>query len=175
MADKLPSPGPAPEGGEAVTLIRPAARPRVTNTLSASRVSGAKKASPKTAAKTLLPKTLPSKPLSTPKAKPSRAQLVGRVTAAIERELSHIETIIGGERVTPARRTEAERRVRTLASLARTLAELSRLRAAQREAKVRNDDAVPRNLDEFRATLERRLEQVVAARQDRSARENEPD
>ena len=97
------------------------------------------------------------------------------MTRAIERELSQIETIIAGQAATPARRTEAERRARTLASLARTLAEMSRLRAIQSEPKASDDDAVPRNLDEFRATLERRLEQAVAARQDKPDRGDEPD
>ncbi|RTL74212.1 MAG: hypothetical protein EKK36_10955, partial [Bradyrhizobiaceae bacterium] len=47
--------------------------------------------------------------------------LLKRVSSAIERELTQIEIIICGTHVHPRHRTEAERRARTLASLARTL------------------------------------------------------
>jgi hypothetical protein len=107
----------------------------------------------------------------TPEKAPARkraatpAQLVTRVTRAIERELSEIEDIVGGKR------TEADKRARTLASLARTLTEVTRLRSAANEAKPEHDDdAVPRDLDEFRETLERRLAQMAEQRQGESDR-----
>lgn len=90
------------------------------------------------------------------------AQLVARVTRAIESELSQIEDIMNGAKVSAAKRTEAEKRARTLASLSRTLAEVTRLRESAKEARADHDtDAVPRDLDEFRRTLERRLAQIV--------------
>jgi hypothetical protein len=89
--------------------------------------------------------------------------LIERVTRAIERELSLIEIIVGGNHLKPQQRTEAERRARTLASLARTLGEVTRLRASEQKVKPADDDAVPRDLDEFRRALSRRLEQLVAA------------
>lgn len=95
------------------------------------------------------------------------AVLIDRVTGSIERELTQIETIIGAHRVDPHRRTEAERRARTLASLARTLSELKRLGPQSGEGKVKpadDDDAVPRDLDEFRRELSRRLDQMVGRR-----------
>jgi hypothetical protein len=94
--------------------------------------------------------------------------LVQRVGDAIERELEKIERIIGGSRTPFLHRAETESRARVLASLARTLKEVTRLRAQERgaeddKAKVADDDAVPRDLDEFRRELSRRLEGMVAA------------
>lgn len=88
------------------------------------------------------------------------AVMLGRVSLAIERELTQIERIVGGIRTKPAERTEAERRARTLASLARTLREVMQLRAG--EEKKQDDDAVPRDISEFRRQLARRLEQLAA-------------
>lgn len=89
--------------------------------------------------------------------------LVERVTRSVERELSQIEVIIGGNHVNKDRRTEAERRARTLASLARTLNELRRLRTDEDKLKPRDDDR-PRDLDELRRTLSRRLDEMVRGR-----------
>lgn len=97
---------------------------------------------------------------------PPAISMVVRVSDAIERELSKIERIIGS-RMVPAQRIEAESRARVLASLARTLKEVMRLREQERGAgddttKAADDDAVPRDLDEFRRELSRRLEGLVA-------------
>ena len=87
--------------------------------------------------------------------------LLKRVSSDIERELTQIEIIICGSHVPPRHRTEAERRARTLASLARTLREVMLLR--DREEKNReDDDTVPRDLDEFRRQLAQRLDELVA-------------
>jgi hypothetical protein len=86
--------------------------------------------------------------------------MLGRVSIAIERELTQIERIVGGTRVKSELRTEAERRARTLASLARTLREVMQLRSG--EEKKQDDDAVPRDINEFRRRLARRLEQLAA-------------
>ncbi|HEV7602578.1 MAG TPA: hypothetical protein VGO49_20270 [Bradyrhizobium sp.] len=99
--------------------------------------------------------------------------LVERVTRAVERELSQIEVIVGGHHVRAAQRTEAERRARTLASLARTLTEVRRLRADEEKLKPQDDPDRPRDLDEFRRTLSRRLEQMVRGRTNLPAGENE--
>jgi hypothetical protein len=88
--------------------------------------------------------------------------LIDRVTHAIERELTQIELIVGGVKVKPAQRTEAERRARTLASLARTLTEVRKMRAEEQASRP-DDDAIPRDLDELRRALSRRLEQMVAS------------
>lgn len=83
--------------------------------------------------------------------------LIARVSRAIEHELAQIETIVGGRHVPRTQRSEAERRARTLASLARTLNEVKRLRAEEEKTKAADDDPVPRDLDEFRRELSRRL------------------
>ncbi len=96
------------------------------------------------------------------------AVLIERVSRAVERELLQIEVIVGGHHVPPRQRSEAERRARTLASLARTLGELKRLRAKEQRVKPDHDD-MPRDLDDFRRELSRRLEQVVRGRETVSA------
>lgn len=83
--------------------------------------------------------------------------LIARVSRAIEHELAQIETIVGGRHVPRTQRSEAERRARTLASLARTLNEVKRLRAEEEKPKAADDDPMPRDLDEFRRELSRRL------------------
>lgn len=88
--------------------------------------------------------------------------LIERVSRAIERELTQIEVIVGGQYVAPRQRTEAERRARTLASLARTLREVTTLRLSEKKEKREDDDAVPRDLNELRLALARRLDQLVA-------------
>lgn len=87
--------------------------------------------------------------------------LLKRVSSAIERELTQIEVIICGAHVQSRQRSEAERRARTLASLARTLREVMLLR--ERDEKNReDDDTVPRDLDELRRQLAQRLDELVA-------------
>jgi hypothetical protein len=99
---------------------------------------------------------------------PSAASLVARVGNAIERELRKIERIIGSSvRLHPSERIESESRARVLASLARTMKEVMRLREQERDAaddatKAADDDPIPRDLDEFRRELSRRLEGLVA-------------
>lgn len=113
-----------------------------------------------------------------PPDRPAAASMVGRVSDAIERELSKIELIIGS-RMIPAQRIEAESRARVLASLARTLKEVMRLREQERAGddiiKAADDDAVPRDLDEFRRELSRRLEGMVAGRAPLPSGGNDPD
>jgi hypothetical protein len=87
--------------------------------------------------------------------------LVERVTRAVERELSQIEVIVGGHHVKPALRTEAERRARTLASLARTLTEVRKLRADEHRVKPQDDPDRPRDIEELRRRLAERLGQFV--------------
>jgi plasmid stabilization system protein ParE len=113
------------------------------------RKSG-KPASPKSGVR----KTAP--PADSPFAQDSVA-LVERVARAVERELAEIEGIVGTLQG-KAKPTEAERRARTLASLARTLSEVRRLRASEETQKPDDEPSAARNLEEFRKILFKRLE-----------------
>jgi hypothetical protein len=99
--------------------------------------------------------------------------LVERVTRAVERELSQIEVIVGGHHVKPQQRTEAERRARTLASLARTLTEVRKLRADEHKMKPQDDPDRPRDLEELRRRLSERLERMRRGRTAPAAEGNE--
>jgi len=101
------------------------------------------------------------------------AALVERVTRAVERELSQIEVIVGGSHVNADRRTEAERRARTLASLARTLTEVRKLRADEHRVKPQDDPDRPRDLEELRRRFSERIGQLRQARLARAAEGNE--
>jgi hypothetical protein len=88
--------------------------------------------------------------------------LADRVVNAIENELDMIEKIVGRPNAGPGQRTDAERRARTLASLARTLSELKKIQSVDLPTKAA-DDAVAAGDDEaFRLDLARRLGVVVA-------------
>ena len=84
------------------------------------------------------------------------AVLIERVVSSIERELVQIDAIVGKSHVLKAQRTEAERRARTLASLARTLTEVRKLRAEENKLKPQHDDG-PEDIDEFRRALSEKL------------------
>jgi hypothetical protein len=88
--------------------------------------------------------------------------LVERVTSAVERELSQIEVIVGGSHVNRTQRTEAERRARTLASLARTLTEVRKLRAEEEKLKPPDEKLSARDIEQFRTELARKLDRLVA-------------
>jgi hypothetical protein len=88
------------------------------------------------------------------------AVLIERVVGAIERELVQIDSIVGKGHVLKAQRTEAERRARTLASLARTLTEVRKLRAEEDKLKPKHDDG-PEDIEEFRRALSEKLDRLV--------------
>lgn len=91
-----------------------------------------------------------------------RAALVARMMRAAERQVREIEDRIG------AANDDSERDARTLAVLARTMRELTALdtlhRRNEQSAKKqdRHDDPVPRDVDELRRRLARRLDELVA-------------
>lgn len=131
---------PDPESSE--TLVAPArANPRTP------QMDGAR-----TIANKLLGDDTPRAPLSV---------LLERVSGAIEDELNQIENMVSGRPVPLRQHGQAERRARMLASLARTLREVMQLRAGEEKAQ-RDDDAVPRDINELRRELASRLERIVA-------------
>lgn len=88
--------------------------------------------------------------------------LVERVSRSIERELTRIDVILEGVTTDQGQHAEAERRARTLASLARTLREVTSLRNEQGKQKPADDDDIPRDIEQLRRELARRLEGLVA-------------
>ncbi|MFY9735750.1 MAG: hypothetical protein WAU59_06050 [Rhodoplanes sp.] len=90
----------------------------------------------------------------------SREALAVRVQRVVERELDAIDSILSV--LGAADSTEAERSARTLASLARALKEVMRLAAPEQASEPDEDDPMPRDLDEFRRELARRIEALAA-------------
>lgn len=98
--------------------------------------------------------------------------MIDRVERTLAREIRRIESILADSDQSGGEGGAEERRARTLASLARTLNEVMRLREEDRKTKVADDDTVPRDLDEFRRELSRRLDILVA---EATAAHPEPD
>lgn len=105
-----------------------------------------------------------------------------RVQLAIARELARIEAIIDDPSA-PLAHSDAERTARTLATLARTLKEITQLGVLKKKAKAKktlsgkskspHDEPMPRDLDEFRRELARRLDALVAGSAPASSERND--
>jgi hypothetical protein len=95
------------------------------------------------------------------------ADLIARLQRAVEVELATVERLrahLGTQAQAPV---DAERTARTLETLARTLKEVERLRSLNAvPADREDDDDLPRDLDEFRRVLARRIDAFVASRLD---------
>jgi hypothetical protein len=89
-----------------------------------------------------------------------RIALVKRLQSAVNKELSALESMTPG--TDSAAPSEGDKRARMLASLTRTLREMTRLEPPPAQAESIDDDTVPRDLDELRRELCRRLEALVA-------------
>lgn len=93
--------------------------------------------------------------------------VAGRVHSMVARELDAVERVL--DVLAPEGPNDAERAARTLASIARTLRELSLMNRAGTDftgegpeaATDDDDDPVPRDLDEFRRELARRINAFV--------------
>jgi hypothetical protein len=92
-----------------------------------------------------------------------RQQLAARIQRSIERELDAIERVL--DLLQPQNGNEAERAARTLAALARTLREVATLDTDTSVEPDHDDDAGPRDMDEFRHDLARQIESIIAERE----------
>ncbi|MGE0062849.1 MAG: hypothetical protein AB7T86_12325 [Xanthobacteraceae bacterium] len=96
--------------------------------------------------------------------------MADRVQTMVARELDAVERVL--DVLAPEGPSDAERAARTLASIARTLRELSLMNRAgdvstgegPEAATDHDDDPVPRDLDEFRRELARRINAFVEDR-----------
>jgi hypothetical protein len=99
-----------------------------------------------------------------------RAAIASRIQSAVEREIAAVERVL--DVVGPADQGEAERSARTLASISRTLREVAALN--QPDEVTPPDDAdndpVPRDIDEFRRELTRRIRNFIEARRNGAGR-----
>src|SRR5207237_10269158 len=97
----------------------------------------------------------------------ARQRLVARLWRTAGRQVREIERRLAR---TKARPTERERDARLLAMLVKTLRELATLDAPEPVAPAPADpedhDPVPRDIEEFRRELARRIEAFVASRGD---------
>lgn len=96
-----------------------------------------------------------------------RQQLAARIQRSIERELDAIERVL--DLLQPQNGNEAERAARTLAALARTLREVATLDTDPAAEADPDDDAGPRDMEEFRRELTRRMESIIAERADQDS------
>src|SRR5450631_856034 len=96
-----------------------------------------------------------------------RIDIAARVQDVVERELKAVERVL--DVLGPSDRGEAECTARTLASLSRTLRELAFINRTEETATSddHDDDAIPRDIDEFRYELARRIHAFVDAREGR--------
>lgn len=98
-----------------------------------------------------------------------KIDLAARIQRSVERELDGVERVLG--LLKPQDGNEAERAARTLASLARTLREIVSLDDKPSAEPEDDDDAGPRDMDEFRRDLARRIDAIIAEREGPISRE----
>ena len=115
-----------------------------------------------------VPLPLPALPRRRNDARMTRAELLRRLWRNAQRQVDQIETRIKQSRQAP---DDSERDARALAVLVRTLRELSafdemRKPDAKKQPKpeLENDDPVPRDIDELRRELARRIHAFVDER-----------
>lgn len=94
-----------------------------------------------------------------------RMALALRMQQVVEREMDAVERVL--DAIRPDDQGEAERSARTLASVSRTLREIKALNSPEDETPPNDadDDSLPRDIDEFREALARRIEAFIDARQ----------
>ncbi len=98
-----------------------------------------------------------------------RAALAVRIRNVVEREIAAVERVL--DAVGAADGGEAERSARTLASVSRTLREIAALNQPDEVTPPdeADDDPIPRDIDEFRRELARRIRGFIDVRRNRAA------
>ena len=106
-----------------------------------------------------------SKPAAAASLSPAaRIELAACIQDSVERGLDAVDRVL--DSVGPADEGGAERSARTLAAIARTLHEMAAIAKPESEATPpdeTDDDAIPRDIDEFREALALRIEAFVEA------------
>jgi hypothetical protein len=94
----------------------------------------------------------------------ARIALAARLQSVVERELNAVERVLA--KVGPSNQGEAERSARTLASISRALREIAAFAKPDEVTPPdeTDDDPVPRDIDEFRRELARRIRGFIEAR-----------
>ena len=85
-----------------------------------------------------------------------------RLQRVLDGELAVIERTL--KVMGPASNAEAERTARILAAISRTVQEIQATAEGQTSSDEADDDAVPRDMDEFRCELARRIHGTIEAR-----------
>jgi transposase-like protein len=104
-----------------------------------------------------------------------RAAMIERLWQAASSELAAVERMRAHIGMTPQAPVDAERTARTLESLTRTLKEVDRLRSATAAPAADDDDDLPRDIDEFRRALARRIHAFVASRTAGAVSDRQPE
>jgi hypothetical protein len=93
-----------------------------------------------------------------------RIATIERIERLVQRELEAEETVRARLGPLPRPAPDAERCARTLATLTQTLHALARLRSGLLPEAGLSDDDMPRDIDEFRRELARRIRVFVESR-----------
>jgi len=104
----------------------------------------------------------------------SSASTIERIERLVERELEAEEAVRNRLGPLPRAPADAERCARTLATLTQTLHALARLRSGLLPDAGLSDDDMPRDIDEFRRELARRIRAFVQNRTGGGVREGIP-
>jgi hypothetical protein len=95
---------------------------------------------------------------------PAAASAIARIERLVAKELAAEEAVRTQLGPLPRPPADAERAARTLATLTQTLHALQRLRCGLPPDSGSDDDDMPRDIDEFRRELARRIDAFVASR-----------
>ena len=112
-------------------------------------------------------RTGPAAPVGDAMSAEARAALAARILGIVHRGLDAVDRVL--DKVGPADEGGTERCARTLAAVARTLQDMAAFAKPEAEATPpdeSDDDTIPRDIDEFRNELARRIHALIDARQD---------